>query len=108
MRFCAAISDNWLRNYRKLESSNHVRIRKCGRVIDDDLIGDSKGLELLWECQFRNDLEHGDAVAEALNSIRWINDDDIRVPASVVQELGFPAFTVKFVEDNIKGALIRE
>lgn len=107
----AAVGDEGLGDDREAEGPDPA-VGEGGGVVDNDLAGDAEGLGAVvgsaGEVEVGHELEHGDAVAEALDGGGAVHDGDLGVARGELVELGPPLLAGELVEDAVEGALLRE
>lgn len=115
VRLGAAVGDEGLGNEREAERGEEARVGERGGVVDDDLAGDAEGVAAVSgggvaerDVELGDDLEHGDAVVEAVDGVGRVDDGDGGVAGGEGLELGAPVVAVELVDDEVEGALVRE
>jgi len=104
-----AVGDEGLGDEREAERGKEPGVgERCG-VVDDDLAGDAEGAVLVGGVvELGDDLEHGDAVVEAVDGVGRVDDGDGRVPRGEGHELGAPVVPVELVDEEVEGPLLRQ
>ncbi|CAL4932453.1 unnamed protein product [Urochloa decumbens] len=104
-----AVGDEGLGDEREAERGEEARVGERGGVVDDDLAGDSEGAVLVGGVvEVGDDLEHGDAVVEAVDGVGRVDDGHGRVARGEGLELGAPVVAVELVDEEVEGALLRQ
>jgi len=104
-----AVGDEGLGDEREAERGQEAGVGERGGVVDDDLAGDAEGAVLVGGVvELGDDLEHGDAVVEAVDGVGRVDDGHGRVARGEGLELGAPAVAVELVDEEVEGALLRQ
>ncbi|KAK7400173.1 hypothetical protein VNO78_11373 [Psophocarpus tetragonolobus] len=98
------VVDELLQHDRRLEFVRRIVLedQEYGLIVNDDLLWDLKRFNLVIDFQLRHDLQHRDAVVEALDRIRNVEDRDARVVHVEVMQLALPLLIIKLVKDAVK------
>lgn len=102
-----AVGDEGLGDEREAERGKESEVGERGGVVDDDLAGDTESAVLVGGVvELGDDLEHGDAVVEAVDGVGRVDDGDGRVARGEGHELGAPVVSVELVDEEVEGPLL--